>query len=488
VVAPRIVRERRVGLAPGDAAYPRTSAFEPSVATHPTDPDRLAVVYQRFARGATCGIDTPVRVSHDGGATWRTAPGRPYAGSGRGPNIHAVIAWGPGPRPGSARLYWADLTAPGCDYGRLALSVAYSDDEGRTWSRLYVERRTGTWIGGFPEIVVDRNPASPGHGSVYVVYNWLADRTTGPGMRVIASSDFGRSWGATVDVPPASRPAGCPASWRIGYRAATAPDGSLVVSGYQADLRRWDVDRPFAKGGLANVCRLGITVTRVRFDRERDRLTAGRTVLAARIPRSPQAVWTAPAAGTAATVIDPAWCHGLAVDPADGAVYLAVGSYASRTRPGVPRGTVRLGTSRDGGRTWRWRTLPAVTLPGTTAAGGGLASAYRPVVAARDGTVVVGFHAITDPRGSARRRVVVGTYVAVSTDGGRTFAAPLRTTPTRWPAAVLERGTNGPGLRDDVDLLADGRAVFVYGDGRLAARSPSPSWGRSAIYAAVIDP
>ena len=89
----------------GALAYPRTSAFEPSVATHPTDPDRIAVVYQRFAGGGTCGLDTTLRISHDGGATWRTAPGRPYAGSGRGPNIHAVIAWGPGPRPSSARLY-----------------------------------------------------------------------------------------------------------------------------------------------------------------------------------------------------------------------------------------------------------------------------------------------------------------------------------------------------------------------------------------------
>ena len=364
------------------------------------------------------------------------------------------------------------MTVPGCDYGQHSLSVAYSDDEGRTWSRLYVERRTRPWIGGFPEITVDRNPASPGYGSVYVVYNWLADRATGPGMRVIASSDFGRSWRATVEVPPASRPAGCPAAWRIGYRAATAPDGSLVVSGYQADLRHWDDDRPFAKGGSANVCRLGFTVTRVRFDRSKDRLTAGRTVLAARIPRSPQAVWTAPAAGTAATVIDPAWCHGLAVDPADGAIYLAVGSYTSRPRAGTPRGTVRVGTSRDGGRTWRWRTLPAVSLPGTAAAGGGLASAYRPVVAARDGTVVVGFHAISDPSGTARPRVVVGTYVAISNDGARTFATLLRTTRARWPAAALERGNNGPGLRDDVDLLADGRVVFAYGDGRLAPPVP----------------
>ena len=238
------------------------------MATHPTDPRRIAVVYQRYAHGGTCGLDTTLRISHDGGSTWRTATGRPYAGSGRGPNFHAVIAWGPGPRTGSARLYWVDTTVPGCNYGTHDLTVSYSDDEGATWSRLYVERRTPPWIGGFPEIAVDREPTSPRHGAVYVVYNWLASRTAGPGMRVIASSDFGRTWRATVDIPPAPRPAGCRASWRIGYRAATGPDGSLFVSGYQADLRRWDADRPFAKGGAANVCRLGVTVTRVRLDAE----------------------------------------------------------------------------------------------------------------------------------------------------------------------------------------------------------------------------
>ena len=298
------------------------------MATHPTDPRRIAVVYQRYAHGGTCGLDTTLRISHDGGSTWRTATGRPYAGSGRGPNFHAVIAWGPGPRTGSARLYWVDTTVPGCNYGTHALTVSYSDDEGATWSRLYVERRTPPWIGGFPEIAVDREPTSPRHGAVYVVYNWLASRTAGPGMRVIASSDFGRTWRATVDIPPAPRPAGCRASWRIGYRAATGPDGSLFVSGYQADLRHWDADRPFAKGGAANVCRLGVTVTRVRLDARRHRLTAGATVMATLVARSAQAVYGAPAAGTAATTVDPEWCHGLAVDRADGAVYLAVGSYA----------------------------------------------------------------------------------------------------------------------------------------------------------------
>jgi hypothetical protein len=209
-----VIRERRVSANTDGLAFPLDNAFEPTVATHPTDPRRLAVVYQRFARGGACGMDTTLRISHDGGATWKTARGRPFARSGRGPNFHAVIAWGPGPRRGSARLYWVDTTVPGCNYSAHSVSVAYSDDEGATWSRLYVERRTPAWVGGFPEITVDRDPASPNYGAVYVVYNWLASRSRGPGMRVIASGDHGRTWHATIEIPPARRPtsaAGMPA-------------------------------------------------------------------------------------------------------------------------------------------------------------------------------------------------------------------------------------------------------------------------------------
>lgn len=485
-----MIREGRVSANTDRLAFPFDNAFEPTVATHPTDPRRLAVVYQRYARGGTCGLDTTLRISHDGGATWRDAKGRPYARSGRGPNFHAVIAWGPGPRHGSARLYWADTTVPGCDYAAHAVSVAYSDDEGATWSRLHVERGTPPWVGGFPEITVDRDPASPNYGAVYVVYNWLASRTAGPGMHVIASGDYGRTWRAAVEIPPARRPSGCAASWRIAYRARTSPDGSLYVSGYQADLRRWDAGRIFSKGGAANVCRLGFTVTRVHFDRVARTLTRGPTVMAARVSRSAQAVYGAPAVGTAGTSIDPQWCHGLDVDPANGTVYLAVANYVATAPVGTPRGVVRVGRSSDGGRTWTWRTLPPVTLPGSVAAGGGLGSSFKPTVAARDGVVFVGFHVITDVRGgtASARRPVVGTYFAVSVDEGQTYAAPAPVTRNRWRAAALERGVNGPGLRERADFTADGHVFYVYGDGRRAAPSPGRTWGRGVIYGALIFP
>jgi hypothetical protein len=377
------------------------------------------------------------------------------------------------------------MTVPGCDYSSLAVSVAYSDDEGASWSRLYVERRTTPWVGGFPDVTVDRDRTSPNYGAVYVVYNWPRRRTTGPGMRVIASRDYGRTWHAALEIPPAPRPAGCGASWRIAYRARTAPDGSLYVSGYQADLRRWDPVRIFSKGGPANICRLGFTVTRVTFDRARGTLSHGPTVLAARLSLSGPTMYGAPAVGTTGPNVDPQWCQGLDVDRATGIVYLAVADYVAHPRAGRPHGVVRVGRSADGGRTWAWRTLRTVTLPGTAAAGGGLASSFKPTLAARDGVVFVGFHVITDrPRGSA----VVGTYYAVSVDRGLTFTSPSPITSARWPAAALERGVNGPGLRERAEFTADGHVFYVYGDGRRAALAPHREWGRGAIYGALVFP
>jgi hypothetical protein len=244
-------------------------------------------------------------------------------------------------------------------------------------------------------------------------------------------------------------------------------------------------------GGSGNVCRIGVTVTRVTFDRATGALRRGPTVMAATLHRSAQAVLAAPAAGTAGTSVDPQWCHGLDVDRSTGLVYLAVADYVSAPPMGTPRGRVRIGRSGDGGRTWSWRTLPAVTLPGRPAAGGGLGSSFKPSLAARDGIVFVGFHVITDPpRGTSpgRQVPVVGTYYVVSLDGGRTFATPARVTSARWNAAALERSVNGPGLRERADFTADGRVFYAYGDGRRAAPAPSAAWGRGSIYGALIFP
>ena len=71
-------------------------AWEPVVATHPTDPDRLAVVYQHRGPGTACRLNPIVRISRDGGRTWRSTKRSPAGRSGRGVSLHAADRVGTG--------------------------------------------------------------------------------------------------------------------------------------------------------------------------------------------------------------------------------------------------------------------------------------------------------------------------------------------------------------------------------------------------------
>jgi hypothetical protein len=446
--------------------------WEPVVATHPTDPDRIAVVYEHRGPGAACRLNPVIRISHDGGRTWRSTKGSPGAGSGRGLSLHAAIAWGPGPTGGS-RLYWANMTVPACGDARFSLSTAFSDDEGDTWSTLHVERRTPPWVGGFPEIAVDRDPASPNYGTVYVGYNWLAADARGPGFRLLASADFGESWTST-DIAPAPSPPGYGDWWRIGYRLRAAPDGGVYASWYQVDLRHWDRTRIFAKGGEGNVGRLGVAVARIDFDQATKAFDVGRSRIAVTVTETPFTTSGASARGTAGNIRpDPMWLHGFDVDPATGRLYLAVAGYDAATDDGS-HGTIRVGHSDDEGRTWSISPLPAA--PNV---GGHRQSSIKPNLVAGPGYVLVTFHTLDDVAFGA----TVGNAYTVSTDGGRSWRAPAPVSEERWRASNLGGVVNGVGLRERAERLADGDVFWAYGDGRFARGSAA---GRVAVFGGLI--
>ncbi len=465
----RIAHEGAVSRIPDSVA---DRAWEPVVATHPTDPDRIAVVYEHRGRGAPCSMNPTIRISHDGGRTWRSAKRSPAAGSGRGIGLHAAIAWGPGPS-GRSRLYWANMTSPGCTGSQFSLSTAYSDDEGATWSKLRVERRTRPWVGGFPEIAVDRDPASPNYGVVYVGYNWLPAGARGPGFRLLASADFGKSWNA-ANVAPAPSPRKYGDFWRIAYRLRPAPDGSVYASWYQVDMRRWDRTNIFAKGGSGNVGRLGVAVARATFDRRRGDLDVGPSRIATTVKETVFTTSGGSAPGTGGDIRpDPMWQHGFDIDPVTGRLYLAVGGFGSSTKR-APRGTVRVGHSDDGGRTWSFKRV--LTAPDVK---GRRQSSFKPNLVAGPGYVLVTFHTLDDVGSAA----TVGSAYTISTDGGASWRTPAPTAAKRWRAANIDGATNGIGLRERAERLADGDVFWAYGDGRKAGGAAA---GRTAIYGARI--
>jgi hypothetical protein len=471
--APRlhIGSERLVSRRPRSVAE---RSWEPVVATHPTDPQKVAVVYlRRGDTGATCATNPVVRISRDGGKSWRTTKSTPGRGASRGMGLHAAIAWGVGPGRKN-RLYWANMTSPGCGSGRFSLTTSYSDDEGATWSRLRVERGTPPWVGGFPDIAVDRDPRSPNHGAVYVAYNWRGGTAHGPGFRLLASSDFGATW-RRVEIGPARLASGARDWWRIAYRVRPAPDGSVYASWYQVDLRRRDPSNIFAKGGPGNVQRLAVVTARVRFVPRRGTFRVGGSRIAARVRETGWSTAGLSAPGTAGQIRpDPIWQYGFDVDP-EGRLLVAVAGYGASRGKG-PRGSITVHRSDDGGRTWSSTTLPAMPNRGRWRQ-----SSLRPnLVTVRD-VVVVTFRTLDDDRVGA----TVGIAATISTDGGRSWQVPVAAGRVRWRAADLDGVTNGMGLRERAERTADGSVFWAFGDGRLAR---PPGTGRTAIFSVRIDP
>ena len=93
----------------------------------------------------------------------------------------------------------------------------------------------------------------------------------------------------------------------------------------------------------------------------------------------------------------------------------------------------------------------------------------RPELVVGDGFVAVLFHTV-DGSGSNR---TAGNAVAVSFNRGATWVGPRPINSHRWSIARIIARYNGPGLRDEATLLADGKTIyFAYGDGRdgLSAR------------------
>ena len=310
-----------------------------------------------------------------------------------------MVAWGP-----NGRLWAGDAVGVG---GGVQMSVTHSDDMGKTWSKLFIEKFTPAWVGCFPSIAVDDWPGSPNLGTVYVAYNWLANKY-GPGVSVIASRD-GSTW-IHGEVPLGPAPSGYPYAWRLGYRIAAAPDGTAYVSFYESSLKHWSTASIFNEGSSSNVGRRGYEIAHVHFD--------GKAV-----------VIGGPTWSTNTDLTETQFQSGLAVDDASKS-WLAVEN----------KGKIRLvelgGTSRD------------FAVSGFN---------FKPSLAISGRTIFLGWH-VRDSVGRIR------TYYTLSYDGGATFLPPARISDKYWlkSAAAV---TNGGGLREDA-TFSGGVVYYAYGDAR----------------------
>jgi hypothetical protein len=389
---------------------------EPSTAADPLHPGVVAVVSENIV--GRCSRPA-VHVSQDGGGTW--GPARyPWVGC---QDIHAVIAWGP------TGLWAVDAVGVA---GGVSLSVTHSEDLGKHWSTPYIERRTPPWVGCYPAVAVDDDPASLTYGAIYVAYNSPGPK--GPAIVVIASVDRGRHW-SMAKVPAMPTVNGYPEYNRIGYRVAPVRSTGGVsawLSFYQADMKAFiPPTTVVTEGASSNVGRRRIGVVPLSLS-------------GAGIGVGPL---SAPISSTGLDM----WQTSLAAD-GDGQPWVA----------GAANGLIFL--AHLSGGTWSTRTF---RVRGK--------SSIKPSIAVNGDVVFVGWHAASNGR--------YWTYYSISYDRGVTFLPTALITSASWR---LPTNLNNVGLRENAVFWTPAAAAqtqapviyYGYGDNRAGTR----------IYVARIQP
>jgi hypothetical protein len=355
--------------------------------------------------GSQCPFDpetdsTGIYVSTDGGATYATRILDWWPSGGTVSSGDPIVAFGP--KPGGAsnadggRLYAGGLAQrPDAAPNQVQLAVAWSDDQGRTWSRPVEISSFDAKVhfNDKPSLWADANPASPHYGTVYAAWTLFfgngsfgRSNTFSPEPIMFArSTDFGRTWSKAQKIAQFSRNNGA-VGGRQGSEIRTGPDGTVYVfwndaAGKESKLtmaRSFDGGRTF----------------------ERPRYIARILDNASPFPGARFRNASFPSASVSQTT---------------GAVFVTWPDYD----PVAGHGVVRLARSTDGGATWSVRTVADVR---------GRSPFFPAVAASPDGTkAFIGFQTVNDlPAGTPAGIGVVTLDVryVLSTDGGTTFGAP----------------------------------------------------------------
>jgi hypothetical protein len=250
------------------AVFPTNKQNEPTIAVNPLNSQLLIAGANDEQRQPPCGPG-PVRgadaeendcsffpgvgtsgvyTSNDGGSTWTNRGLLDDQPSWQSSNLISggdpVIVYGPKPDghggftyTNGARAYYASLAAfkhppyrsPNADPG--ALAVAWSDDNGVTWSAPMVAstKNNPSDFNDKESIWADNNPASPYFGRVYLSWTEFRSANDVSEPVVIAvSNDGGRTWSAPKQLSSAQNNRNL--GGRQGSQVHSGPDGSVYVA------------------------------------------------------------------------------------------------------------------------------------------------------------------------------------------------------------------------------------------------------------------
>ncbi|MFB7102297.1 sialidase family protein [Streptomyces hydrogenans] len=343
---------------PDSSQYSAGSETEPWVATDPTDPDNLAVVWQqdRHAWGSSRGI--MLSTSHDGGRQWSTRPLPGFAPCtdviGRVTNPYASF--------GSDGTLYASVTMIGT---RSSVWVTKSADAGDTWSApVALVDDDRTVIHDKQATTVDpRNP-----GRVYAVWNRRTLAEDKHDLLLATSTDGGTTWAPARSIYRPATTAGT-----VGSQVLVQRDGSLLIVFFESDHPIGGAPTPPLPEQIKAI-----------------RSTDGGATWSAPVVIADHKVNVPVLPGTTKQLIAPGMVPDVALDPVTGTVYAVWGDASL----GTGGSAVALSASYDRGRTW---TTPRKVNGTPDTALGGTGQAFLPQVDVHpNGTVAVSYQDFRD--------------------------------------------------------------------------------------------
>jgi len=386
---------------------------EPSITVSPIDPNLLAATYVQIKPG--CIMQTVV-LSQDGGLSWKSVKTQPMKQGCSG--AHARIAFD---EENTLWLENAYFTS-----GGVSDAIAYSKNLGKTWA-VQPRKDAKPWVGRFPDIATDTNPASPNYGVVAATYNFNKGNA-GSGIRVVVSGDKGKSW-KSVDVPPIAVE-GYPTNWLINSQLKALPNGDWILSYADTAMKGIGLKDPVNDWRGAYKYTVYAT-TLIHYDKVQNKVTAEIPVAAIRLS----------SAG------DVEWQSEMGVDDSGG-VFLAVS------------GSGKINLVYDNSNISKLDGYQRGTPPEPAWVlqyGMNGQSLSKPSLAVKGDMVFLGFHA-TDKRG------IVRTYYMISYDKGKNFSPPQLATKTTYGESSV-RILNGVGLREQAVAGPDGKIYWAIGVG-----------------------